>query len=95
MIEPIILVGQSGNAMCPFPCPIHIEKAQEFVDFGDDGKPINRTVYRVICNGDFIIAKYKELAPAKMELGRLRKEWESPTDRPGEFRFMKDVKELD
>lgn len=96
MIEPIILVGQSGNAMCPYPCPIHIEKAQEFVDFGADGKPINRTVYRIVCNGDFIIAKYKEIAPAKMELARLREEWNCVASmRPSEFKFVKDVKEID
>lgn len=87
---PIVLVGQGGNALYPFPCSVTIQQRTDAP--AEDGAAPTR-YYAVVCGGEVIMAKYSELVPAKLEVNRLREEW-NKTDsmRPFTFEFAKDVK---
>lgn len=87
----IVLVGPSGNTMCPFPCPIFIERTEVADGEDEKGRPIIKTNYDIICNDNLLIARYSAMAPAKLELDRLRKAWNQvPSLRPHEFQFLKE-----
>lgn len=80
----MLLIGQSGNSIHPFPCHIDIERR-----CNPDTK---NTYFVVICDGEYVIAKYQEMVPAKMEVTRLRGVWHDDPNAT-EFQFLKDVKE--
>lgn len=86
MTPTMLLIEPSGNAVHPFPCHIDIERRQ----LAENGEAFGG--YVLLCDGKYVIAKYHDFAPAKMELLRLRDAWNSEP-RPAEFRFMEDVKQ--
>ena len=78
-----ILLGQNGNAIMTFPCPVYTQKNTLEGD---------KTEYCLVC-GDRIMAKYSALAPCKMEIKRLTEAWEAQPDHSAMvFQFVKDVK---
>lgn len=82
MDGPLILISQNATALVPFPCPVSIQKHGE-----DDDRE-----FWVVCD-EHIMAKYKAMAPAKMEVSRLAQTWrDRAATKACDFTFVKDVK---
>lgn len=82
MVEPLILISQNANALVPFPCPVYIQTRREE----------ETTEHWVVC-ADHVMAKYRDLAPAKMEVARLAQTWrDRAATKACDFTFVKDVK---
>lgn len=82
----MLLLGQRGNAVHPFPCPITIQaRTNPPKENGDEPEHF----YAVVCGDGVIMAKYHDLAPAKMEINRAAKEWEAGPEHLI-FQFVKD-----
>lgn len=80
----MILMNYKGSALHPFPCPISI------VPYVVKENGTAADMKGIACgpDGNFIIAAYHELAPAKMEIQRLLAAY---TQNPDDvFTFMKD-----
>lgn len=82
MADTIILISQNSSAIVPFPCPVYIEIKRE-----EESRE-----HRIVCDGH-IMAKYRDLAPAKMEVARLVQTWKDrAATKACDFTFVKDVK---
>lgn len=82
----MILQNYKGTAVHPFPCPVIILK--KILTDGPSKEPEDR--YAIICGPDanFILASYRDMAPAKMELKRMIDQYKEKPD--SVFIFMKD-----
>lgn len=82
----MILQNYKGTAVHPFPCPVIILK--KILTDGPSKEPEDR--YAIICGSDanFILASYRDMAPAKMELKRMVDQYKEKPD--SVFIFMKD-----
>ena len=80
----MLLLGQRGNAVHPFPCAMTIQRRTYTTE--DNGP---EQFYVVVCGNEVVMAKYHDLAPAKMEINRAAKEWEAGPEHLI-FQFVKD-----
>lgn len=87
----MVLMNFKGTALHPFPAPICIARRTQL----DKGGQTPIPYHAIMCgaDGNFLIASYHDLLPAKMEIQRLLKEYGENPD--GVFTFMKDPYEED
>lgn len=84
MSDQIILISQNANALVPFPCAVYIKVQREE----------EMREHWIVC-ADHVMAKYRDMAPAKMEVARLAQMWREKQRGATvdcEFTFVKDVK---
>lgn len=81
----MILQNYKGTAVHPFPCPVIILK-KTIAEKGKEPRQVNA----IICGPDanFILATYRDIVPAKMELKRMIDQYKEDPD--SLFIFMKD-----
>lgn len=80
----MLLINSKGTAVHPFPCPLCFIKKTVI----KDNNPVEVWAVAAGSEANFILAQYRELVPAKMEIQRMLQQFrENPSE---DFIFAKD-----